>query len=218
MLRRRPFLCALLPACAGAAPAAGPDDRSNAPPDTLDSAALVQALRAGGLVLYMRHGRTNLATRDEDRSDLARCERQRQLSDEGRRELREIAAAVRTLGLPIGRVLASPYCRALETARLAFGRVEAEPGLTHTIDADAATARARAAVLVRLLSTPPSDGSLTVLAGHTGNLMEASGLWPAPEGVTLVFRPEGNGRFRFVARIPSERWAPLARQARPAAR
>jgi len=206
----RLLLCCLLLALAGAGRAA-PVDQSNAPPDTLDAAALVKALRAGGLVLYMRHGRTNLDTRDEDRSDLTRCERQRQLSDEGRRELRAIAETLRTLGVPVGRVLASPYCRALETARLAFGRVETEPGLTHTIDADAATAKARAAVLVRLLSTAPAPGMNNVLAGHTGNLMEASGLWPAPEGATLVFRPEGAGRFAFVARIPPERWAVLAR-------
>lgn len=206
----------LLPMVAAAWSA--PEDRSNTPPDQLPPAALVQALRGGGLVLYMRHGRTDLDTRDRDRSDLSRCEQQRQLSDEGRRESRAIGDALRRLGVPIGRVLASPYCRTLETARLAFGRVDSEAALTHSIDADAATARRRAEALQQLLSTPPAAGGNTVLAGHTGNLMDASGLWPAPEGVTLVFRPLGQGRYEFVARIPAERWSQLLRfAARPGA-
>ncbi len=209
MLRHAILGCCLLAHAAFAQ--AAPEDRSNAPPDLLDPPALVRALRAGGLVLYMRHGRTDLDTRDTDRSDLSRCERQRQLSDEGRRESRAVGESLRALGIPIGRVRSSPYCRALDTARLAFGRVEIEPALTHNIDADAATARARAAALARLLSTPPEAGVNDVLAGHTGNLMDAADLWPAPEGVTIVFRPRGDGRFEFVARIPAERWAQLPR-------
>lgn len=214
MLRRSLWRLVMLAALAPfAVIAATSEDASNAPPDTLDATALVKALRAGGLVLYMRHGPTDLNTRDSDRSDLSRCERQRQLSEEGRRQLRAAGEAIRRLGVPIGVVRSSPYCRALETARLVFGRAEADAALTHTIDADAATAKARSAALTALLSTVPQAGTNTVLAGHTGNLMDASNLWPAPEGVTLVFRPEGNGRFRFVARIPLERWTALARSA-----
>lgn len=194
-----------------ACPFGAADERSNAPPDALDGPALVQALRAGGLVLYMRHGRTDLATTDRDRRDLARCDLQRQLTDEGRRELRAVAENLCTLAVPVGRVRASPYCRTLETARLAFGRVEPAAELALTIDADAATAQRSAAALKQWLATPPAPGTNDVLVGHTGNLQEAAGLWPAPEGVTLVFRPDGTKGHRFVARIVPERWAELAR-------
>jgi phosphohistidine phosphatase SixA len=183
------------------------------PPDTLDDAALAQALREGGLVLYLRHGQTDRAARDTDRSDLSRCERQRGLSDAGRAELRQVGAAVQALGLRVDSVRASPYCRTLETARLAFGRAEPEPLLKLTIAEDAATARARSAALAGALSLPPPPGTLNVLVGHSGNLLDASGLWPEPEGVALVFRPLGDGRFDYVAHIPPQRWPVLARQA-----
>ncbi len=214
LLMRRRFFVLLPWLSALALPlAAAVSDRPNTPPDALDATALVGALRAGGLVLYLRHGRTDLSTRDEDRRDLTRCDRQRRLSDEGRREMRAIGDTIRRLGIPVGRVLASPYCRARESAELAFGRAETEPGLAHSIDADTATAQARTELLTRLLSTVPAAGSNTVIAGHSGNLLDASGWWPAPEGVMLVFRPLGGGRFEFVARIPPERWAALARSA-----
>ena len=64
----------------------------------------------------------------------------------------------------------------MSPARLVFGRAEADAALTHTIDADAATAKARSAALTALLSTVPQAGTNTVLAGHTGNLMDASNL------------------------------------------
>lgn len=214
MIRRHFSRLLLALACVGGTSAsAATEDRSNTPPDTLDSPQLVQALRGGGLVLYMRHGRTDLATSDRDRRDLGRCELQRQLSDAGRLELRSIANSLRALAVPIGQVRASPYCRTLETARLAFGRVEPKAELTHTIDADSATAGQRAAALNRWLAAVPAAGTNDVLVGHTGNLLEASGLWPAPEGTTLVFRPDGQGAYRFLARIPPERWAELTRLA-----
>lgn len=214
MIRRHLHrLLLALAATIGLPAGAATDDRSNTPPDALDGPALVRALRAGGHVIYWRHGRTDLATTDRDRRDLSRCDLQRQLSEQGRRELRAIGDTVRALGIPIGAVLSSPYCRALETARLLFGRVEPAADLTNTIDADAATAQRRAAALNRMLAVVPAAGTNAVLAGHTGNLQEASGLWPAPEGVALVFRPDGAGRYSFVARIAPERWAELARTA-----
>jgi phosphohistidine phosphatase SixA len=48
--------------------------------------------------------------------------RQRNLTDAGRADARAIGAAIRALGIPIGRVLASPFCRTRETAELIFGR------------------------------------------------------------------------------------------------
>jgi phosphohistidine phosphatase SixA len=42
----------------------------------------------------------------------------RQLSAKGRAAAQRIGAAIRRLDIPIGRVLASEYCRTRETARL----------------------------------------------------------------------------------------------------
>lgn len=188
------------------------EDKSNSPPNVIDGAALVQALRGGGHVLYFRHGKTDLSTRDADRGALANCTTQRVLSDEGRQQMTEIGQHVKRLRIPVGHVLASPYCRTLDTARLAFGKVTADPELAHTVTADAATTRQRAASLSKLLATPPAAGSNTVLSGHTGNLQEATGIWPSPEGVAIVFKPDGRGASQYLATIDPTRWAEFARE------
>ena len=63
---------------------------------------------------------TRLSKSDDD------CDNQRPLTDKGRAEAREIGAAFRELKIPVARVLASPRCRTMETAMLAFGRAERE--------------------------------------------------------------------------------------------
>lgn len=201
-------LCALLAVGLWGVPAqaAGPTDQSTAPANVLDGEALLQALRKGGHVLYFRHGKTDLATKDTDRTRLDDCSTQRQLSAQGQQEMKDIGRAFVALGIPVGGVRSSPYCRALDSARLAFGKAQADDDLRHTVTADEATTRQRAQALERLLATPPAAGTNTVLAGHTGNLQEASGIWPSPEGVAVIFAPDGQGKARFVASVPPERW------------
>jgi phosphohistidine phosphatase SixA len=188
------------------------EDKSNSPPNVIDGPQLVQALRGGGHVLYFRHGKTDLSTRDSDRASLDNCATQRMLSDEGRRQMTQIGQHFKRLRIPVGTVLASPYCRTLDTARLAFGRVTPEPELLHTVTADAATTQQRAAALSKLLAAEPAAGTNTVLSGHTGNLQEAVGIWPSPEGVAIVFKPDGRGSTRYVATVDPTRWSAFGRQ------
>lgn len=188
------------------------EDKSNSPPNVIDGPELVQALRGGGHVLYFRHGKTDLSTRDSDRASLDNCATQRVLSDEGRAQMTQIGQHVKRLRIPVGTVLASPYCRTLDTARLAFGRVTPEPELLHTVTADAATTQQRAAALTKLLAALPAAGTNTVLSGHTGNLQEATGIWPSPEGVAIVFKPDGRGASKYVATIDPTRWAEFGRK------
>jgi broad specificity phosphatase PhoE len=53
------------------------------------------------------------------------CATQRNLDAAGRAQARRIGEAFREHGIAVGTVLSSPRCRCLDTARLAFGRVEA---------------------------------------------------------------------------------------------
>lgn len=222
---RRPLSAVLAALLIGAAPlapfahaAADPADRSNSPPNVIDGSALVRALRAGGHVIYFRHGKTDLGTQDTDRRDLANCRSQRQLSAEGRAEMESIGRSFRALAIPVGTVLSSPYCRAIDTVRLAFGRAAVDADLKHTITADEATTKRQAQALRRLLAAPPASGTNTVLAGHTGNLQEATGIWPSPEGVAIVFKPDGRGGFDYVATVAPARWAEWQRSAAAAKR
>src|SRR5205809_6571586 len=83
----------------------------------LEGAALLQALRRGGYVIYFRHTSTDFSANDDNMTHYADCSHQRNLTEQGRAEARAIGAAIRSLDVPIGTVLASPFCRTLETAR-----------------------------------------------------------------------------------------------------
>ena len=94
---------------------------------------LVRMLRAGGVVLVFRHAATDFSKPDQDPVVVSDCSTQRNLSAEGRADARAIGRGVRRLGLPVGKVYSSAYCRTLETARLAFGRATVHPALLNTI-------------------------------------------------------------------------------------
>ena len=170
----------------------------------LVGAELVEALRDGGHVLYLRHTETPEDGTDEPGS-LGDCSRQRNLNNAGRADARALGEAVRALDVPVGEVLASPYCRTVETAELAFGRAVTEDGLlTPTPDTRGRTTRA----LRELLSTEPEDGKNTVLVGHLTNLRLLSTATP-DEGETVVLRPDGEG-FLLVGSVPPQGWQELA--------
>ena len=78
-------------------------------------------LKAGGQVVLIRHAITTPGVGDPPGMRLDDCSSQRNLTDEGRRDARRLGEAFRARGLPVDRVLSSPWCRCLETARLAFG-------------------------------------------------------------------------------------------------
>jgi hypothetical protein len=89
-------------------------------------------LKPGGFVVVLRHGKTNAPPgTPEDKSplDLANCSDQAMLSEAGQDQARAIGRAFMSAGIPVGKVLASGYCRAIEMARLAFGRVETADAL-----------------------------------------------------------------------------------------
>ena len=96
---------------------------------TLEGRALVDALRRGGYVLYLRHTSTDFSQNDAAMTSYADCASQRNLTDAGRAEARAIAAGLRALRIPIGEVLASPYCRTMESGRLAFGKATPSPAV-----------------------------------------------------------------------------------------
>ena len=172
-------------------------------------AADLAALRAGGFVIFLRHAATDPARADRDRSGLPDCEAQGILSEAGRADARALGEALRALGVPIGEVRASPWCRALETARLAFGRAEVDADLANLHDAADDTEKARrAAALQALLARSPAPGTNAVLVGHGFNLAAAARV-PIAQGEAALFRPRGAEGFAFVARIGPREWAGL---------
>ena len=88
-------------------------------------------LQAGGQVVLIRHSLTTPGVGDPPAMKLDDCSTQRNLVDEGRRHAREVGAAFKARNVPVDSVLSSPWCRCIETARLAFGRAEVSESLSN---------------------------------------------------------------------------------------
>jgi phosphohistidine phosphatase SixA len=170
---------------------------------------LGEQLRRGALVLVIRHAATDFSKPDQDPVDLKDCRTQRNLSAEGRRDARRIGQGVRRLQLRLGNVLSSPFCRTLETARVAFGRATVSLALLNTVTADHdAVWRRQIRAARRLFGAKPAAGRVTVLVTHGSVVADVTGQ-TLEEGETLVFRPFGQGRFRLIGRVLPARWATL---------
>jgi phosphohistidine phosphatase SixA len=177
-----------------------------------DLRALLPELRKGGYVIYMRHATTAQVGATDEAADLARCETQRQLSDAGRAQASAIGKAVKALGIPVGEVQSSPFCRATETAQIAFGKHKVNNDLVFVMNSSAAEGTRLADALRRMLATAPRKGTNTILISHSANLREAAGIFAKPEGAAYVFRPLPRGGFEAVGRILPEEWAAAERR------
>ena len=73
---------------------------------------------AQGMVILMRHADATTGRDSPDNLKLDDCATQRNLNDNGRRQAVRLGQYFRTGGAVIGKIIASPMCRASETARL----------------------------------------------------------------------------------------------------
>ena len=82
------------------------------------------ALRQGGKVILLRHAHIDIR---EGIGRLApgNCAAEVNLSSRGVKQAKRIGEAFRAHGIAVGEVSTSPYCRCIDTGRLAFGRATA---------------------------------------------------------------------------------------------
>ncbi len=187
-------------------------------PRPLAPEALVEVLRGGGHTLYFRHAATDWSQNDrlERAGDWDSCDpaRMRQLSAAGRETAREVGAAIRALRIPVGRVLASPYCRTVQTAELmGLGRVETTTEVMNLRAAEYFGGRAAIVATARaLLAQSPVPGTNTVIVAHGNVAREATPVYPG-EAEGAVFRSDGAGGFDYLGRISPADWARLGKGA-----
>lgn len=215
MSRRFAFAFALV--LSFAAPAGAQHNPGAAPPpammhwhSTQETVATFRAILKGGNVLYLRHGKTDDLAEDARPVDLADCGKQRNLSAAGLAASKEMGEALRRLRVPVGAVRASPYCRTLDTARLVFGRVEADETLLAFAPAKGWTVGNAAAALLKTVSAQPTEGPNLALVAHILNAQAAFGLTPE-EGETIVLRADRHLGYVVVGRITATQWGDLVR-------
>jgi broad specificity phosphatase PhoE len=174
---------------------------------------IAQALRAGGLVILVRHGATFPDHADTDPLNFDNIAAQRNLNDKGKMLAKQFGDALRQAGVPVGKVYTSKYNRGYETAVLAgFKDVEKTADLTEgglVVSPNENNRRAEA--LRKMLTTAPKPGTNTILITHYPNIIAALGKdwFDVKEGEASIFRPE-NGSYTLVARLQMEDWPRIA--------
>ncbi len=181
--------------------------------EKLATKAMLNDVRKGGYVLYMRHGNTDNTKPDRVPAvDLNDCATQRPLNDEGRKIAAFVGEAIKNAKVPVAEVLVSPMCRAKETAKLAFGDLpKVENNLMYTSNLTTAEKKPIIETTRRLLSTPVPAGSNRVVLAHAPNLFDLFGYFVKPEATVVVIQPKGNGEFEYLGSIHPTMWKELSR-------
>ena len=182
-----------------------------------DDRAIAQDLRAGGLVIVVRHGATFPDQADTDPLNFDNIAAQRNLNDKGKTLARSFGDALRQVGVPVGTVYTSKYNRAYETAVLAgFKDIVktadlTEGGLVVTPNENARRAKA----FLEMIGTPPVPGTNTILITHQPNIVAALGKdwFDVKEGEASIFRAE-NGGYKVLARVQMDEWPRIAMAAK----
>lgn len=176
------------------------------------SQAIAAALARGGYVIYLRHGRTQYdqieierANRANGSFDLAQCRTQRQLSDEGRAELKIAGQQFRLAGMVLDGVYSSRYCRAIESATFFVDSVVPTDMLSG--EGQVGKDPAQKARTLAFFSMRPAAGKNHFMMAHGGIFWEATG-FSIQEAHAVVLDP-GNLRV-IVARIGPAEWGTIA--------
>jgi phosphohistidine phosphatase SixA len=154
-------------------------------------------LRAGGIAVLMRHARTTAGSGDPPGYRLDDCATQRNLDEAGRAQARRVGQWFATKGLEPARVRNSPWCRARDTARLAFGRSDDWAALGNIFDRELQPAHVAE---VQSFVAQLKPGELAVLVSHGVTIGALAGAHPAPAEGVLVRARSGEG-LQIVGRL-----------------
>lgn len=199
--------CALVAACGGAAAL------STAPSATVAPSGLIGQVASGGYVIFFRHTARDasaISIEDLTVADKAeQCVPGSELTPVGMSDAVGIGQAFRRYGMRVGHVYASPACRTIQMARLAFGeQYEARRELTYPGMWTSEEATSLTPGLRLLLGTPPSPGTSVVLLSHNDVITQdrVGVTLTFGQGDSAVFRPSGDGSFELVGTISLQEW------------
>jgi phosphohistidine phosphatase SixA len=155
-------------------------------------------VKSGGQAIFVRHAITTPGVGDPPGMRLADCSTQRNLSDAGRAHAARVGEAFRARAIAVDRILSSPWCRCLETARLAFGSPEPWAPLGNLFGRP--ENRAAQVEALRALASERRTGGNVVLVTHGSTISALTGINPDTAEMVVV-TPLGDGRFVVAGRL-----------------
>src|SRR5262245_19154092 len=154
-----------------------------------DDEQIWAALKQGGKVILLRHTHVDIR---QGIGHLApgNCAEEVNLSSRGEEEAKRIGEAFRAHSIAVGEVLSSPYCRCIDTGKLAFGRATPvqylrPPG---TVSEDQAKLHQERVVQKIIKHRDPSN---LVMITHDLNISDVVLEDTVPMGEFFVVQPKG---------------------------
>jgi hypothetical protein len=168
--------------------------------------SLFDLLKGGGYILYAKHGEATVGE-DQPNLNFLYCFTQRNLSDTGRRQAIYYGQVLRYLQIPISYpIQSSPFCRAIETAQLAFGNagIQIDPFWfeVYKLSGNLSSAEQTGIldILEQKLEIKPPPGGNRVIIDHS--FPEGIGLGQIPDMGTVIIRPLGQGNgYEIVSKL-----------------
>ena len=158
--------------------------------------ALARIWQREGGVLLVRHATTESGLGDPPGFVLGQCQTQRNLSEQGRQESRDLGRWMQAQPVKPDAVLSSQWCRCQDTARLAFGAYEDWPALNSTFAGQGDPAAQQQALRERLSALPA--GRTEVWVTHQVNMTGLTGAYPEMGEAFLV---DAQGRLKARGRV-----------------
>ncbi|MCC0029803.1 MAG: histidine phosphatase family protein [Brucellaceae bacterium] len=158
-------------------------------------------LRDGGYTILIAHAEAR-GNQDPPGFRIDDCATQRRLTDRGRQHAQRMGARFAARAVAISRVLSSQWCIALDTARFAFERNEAEAfaPLDPADGSDGADANADVVAAVAGFA----DYGNQVMVTHVPNIVALTGVRPRDSEALVVVPGDDATHLRVVGRIISD--------------
>jgi len=149
-----------------------------------------EKLKAGGYVILMRHALTD-GTGDPAGFVLRECATQRNLNAEGKAQATAQGLEFAAAGIPISRVMSSPWCRCIDTARLVAPGlgVEKRLELGSYLNVSTADRRAPTAEMREEIEAWKGPGNLLMVSHqiNIGDLIDRN----IAQGAYVILDPKG---------------------------
>lgn len=164
-----------------------------------DSMRLIQDLRKGGYIFIIRHERKLPGPHAQTDQDCQKSE----LTLAGQELSKDTGVIIRSLEIPVSKVISSPSCRCRETANLMFGTHTTKPILA-IVSQDFEKRKKETLKYLQSLSKEKTNIALITHISNIGLLFQKR----VYQGDTLILKFEKD-QFIVHEQIPSGRWPEL---------